>query len=468
MRGVPCVPGGQPASPAGGAGPADLGILHVDMDAFFVAVEVLADPSLAGRPVIVGGAGGRGVVASCSYEARAYGVHSAMPSTRARRLCPEAVWLPGRHDAYAQVSERLHAVLGSFTPLVEGVSLDEAFLDVSGARRLLGPAPDIAHAIRRAVAETLRLDCSVGVARCKLLAKLASKAAKPRASMLGGPPGGPGRRPTVSVRPGPGVVVVEADAELGFLHPLPVTALWGVGPSTAERLARLGVERVGQLALVPVEVLVARFGQALGRQLHDIAWARDDRRVEPQRELKSVGHEETYAVDHADVEVLHRQVVRMADAVAGRLRAAGRAGRTVTLKVRFADFSTITRSRTHPVALADGPGIARSASALLEGVDVSPGVRLLGVSVSTLTEVGPQGYERQLSLAEAATDAWVTASTALDAVRDRFGAGALGPAVLAGGGPGLDVKRVGDTQWGPSGPRPPEPRRAPEPRQPSG
>lgn len=450
-----------PSAPGPVAAP---GILHVDMDAFFVAVEVLADPSLAGRAVIVGGVGARGVVASCSYEARAYGVRSAMPSALARRLCPEAVWLPGRHGAYARMSEQLHEVLGSFTPLVEGVSLDEAFLDVSGAARLLGPAPEIAHVIRQAVTDILHLDCSVGVARCKLLAKLASKAAKPRASMLAGPHGA---RPSVSVRPGAGVVVIEPGAELDFLHPLSVGALWGVGPATAARLARLGVETVGQLAAVPPEVLVATFGQALGRQLHDMSWARDDRRVQPGREVKSVGHEETYAQDHTDVEVLHRQVVRMSDAVAARLRGLSRAGRTVTLKVRFVDFSTITRSRSHPVALADGPGIARVASELLAALDLSAGVRLLGVSVSGLCQPGVAGDERQLSLVASRPDGrpaepdgrpperqtapgWVAASAAMDAVRERFGVAALGPAVLAGGAAGLDVKRVGDTQWGPS------------------
>ncbi|MGH9063704.1 MAG: DNA polymerase IV [Acidimicrobiales bacterium] len=417
----------------------ELRILHVDMDAFFVAVEVQADPSLAGRPVIVGGAGRRGVVASCSYEARAYGIHSAMPSARARSLCPEAVFLAGRYDAYAAVSRRLHAVLGSFTPAVEGIALDEAFLDVGGSRRLFGPAPAMAHTIRRAVRDALALDCSVGVARSKLLAKLASKAAKPKAT----------RAETV---PGPGVVVVSRAEELAFLHPLPVSALWGVGPATAARLARLGVDRVEHLAAVPLESLVATFGRALGRQLHDIAWARDERRVEPDRGVKSIGHEETYAADHADPAFLQHQVVRMADAVASRVRAAGMAGRTVTVKVRFGDFTTLTRSHTAAVALADGPGIARVAAGLLAGVDVRPGVRLLGVSLSGLAGLEEAGAARQLSFDDPGQEpGWGAASAAVDAVRARFGERAVGPAALAQpGGAGLDVKRVGDTQWGPS------------------
>jgi DNA polymerase-4 len=417
------------------------------MDAFYVSVEVRADPSLAGKPVVVGGQGARGVVASCSYEARRFGIHSAMPTMRARRLCPEAVFLPGRHDAYAEASRHLHVLLAEFTPLVEGIALDEAFLDVEGAQRLFGPAPEMAWAIRAAVAERLGLSCSVGVARSKLLAKLASKRAKPQPSPEG-------------VRPGPGVVVIRQEEELTFLHPLPVGALWGVGPRTATRLGRLGVTTVGDLAALPEEAVIASLGQAVGRQLHRLAWADDPRSVEPDRATKSISHEETYAADLRDLAHLRRQVVRMADAVGTRLRAHGLQGRTVTLKVRFADFSTITRSRTLAEPTGSALLVATVAHGLLDGVDISGGVRLLGVGLSSL--VAHQTPPRQLSLDDLAErdSGRDQVDTAVDAVRARFGAGAVGPAVLlqAGGPAGsergnrssLDVKRAGDTQWGPS------------------
>ena len=411
-------------------------ILHVDMDAFFVAVELRRNPSLVGRPVVVGGTGNRGVVASCSYEARAYGIHSAMPTGRARRLCPHAVFLPGHFDDYLAASADIHRIFLSFTPLVEGVALDEAFLDVAGAARLFGPAAEVAEQIRRRVRDEMGLECSVGVARSKLVAKLASKAAKPRAT-----PRGP--------EPGPGVVVVGPDEELAFLHPKLVTALWGVGPATAARLDRMAVTTIGDLAAAPVESLVSALGAAAGRQLHDLAWGRDSRRVEPWRAPKSVGHEETYAHDHHEPEPLRREVVRMSDAVAGRLRQAGLQGRTVTLKVRYGDFSTITRSHTAPAPLDTARDIAGAALALLDDVDVADGVRLLGVSVSGLRP----GQGQQLTLDDWAAGQcggdWDRAAQAVDEIRRRFGDGAVGPAALADA-QGLRVKRLGDTQWGPA------------------
>jgi DNA polymerase-4 len=412
------------------------------MDAFFAAVEVLADPSLAGKPVIVGGSGSRGVVASCSYEARSYGVRSAMPSVRARRLCPHAVFVAGRYELYQEHSRRLHEVLTSFTPLVEGISLDEAFLDVRGARRLLGRGPEIGAAIRARVLAETGLWCSVGVAASKFLAKLASEAAKPRA----GPPGaGP--------VPGLGVKVVEPGKELAFLHPLPVEALWGVGPATRRRLDRFGIRTVGDLAAMPEATLVGALGEAHGRHLHALAWARDDRAVEPDRAVKSVGHEETYATDHHSLAALHDEALRLADGVAGRLRAAGTAGRTVTLKVRFADFRTITRSRTVPTPVDSGPAVARVAHELLAGVDPSPGVRLLGVSVSNLV---PRAAE-QLRLDDVGGGAGTegaepAVARVVDEVRRRFGDRAVGPAALLRGTDGLAVKRRGDQQWGPAAP----------------
>ncbi len=408
-------------------------ILHVDMDAFFVAVEVLDDPSLAGKPVIVGGSGDRGVVAACSYEARAYGVHSAMPSTRARRLCPHALFVQGRYERYVEVSGQIYDVFNEFTPLVEGISIDEAFLDVAGAQRLFGSGPQIAAAIRAELYDRLGLWSSVGVASTKFLAKLASEAAKPKASLRG---------PV----PGRGVFVVELGGELAFLHPLAIEALWGVGPATAERLRRLGVQTIGELAEVSLATLVGSVGKAVGQHLHDLSWGRDARVVEPQRAIKSVGHEETYPVDHDDPAVLHREAVRMADAVAARLRKAEVAGRTVTIKVRFHDFATITRSHSLPAAIDEGTAIARVASALLEQVDVTTGVRLFGISVSNLVV----GGARQLSLDDVAdTTNWTATTKAVDAVRDRFGPDAVGPAAIVSD-QGLRTKRRGDQQWGPS------------------
>ena len=403
------------------------------MDAFYAAVEVLADPSLAGKPLIVGGAGGRGVVASCSYEARAYGVRAAMPSIRARRLCPHAVFVPGRHELYAEHSKRLHAVLRSFTPLVEGIALDEAFLDVTGAQRLWGTGPQIAAAIRAAVLQETGLWCSVGVAPSKFLAKLASEAAKPKA-------GPPGKGPS----PGLGVKVVAQGEELAFLHPHPVEALWGVGPATRRRLDRFGIRTVGDLAAMPLVTLTGALGEAHGRHLHGLAWARDDRAVEPDRATKSIGHEETYARDHHTRDALREEALRLSDAVANRLREADVAGRTVTLKVRFASFETITRSRTVSRPVDSGAAVARVAMELLDAVDPSPGVRLLGVSVSNL---GPRPGE-QLSLDDGDV-AEPAVARAVDEVRRRFGDTAVGPATLLRGD-GLAVKRRGDQQWGPS------------------
>src|SRR5579859_842210 len=460
-------------------------VLHVDMDAFYAAVEVLLDPSLSGKPLIVGGSGRRGVVASCSYEARAYGIRSAMPSAQARRLCPHATFVAGSFDRYSDYSRRINEIFASYTPLVEPIALDEAFLDVAGVERLFGPGPVIGAKIRQRVRDELGLRASVGVATSKLVAKLASEAAKPRATLSG-------------VIPGAGVVVVGAGEELAFLHPKPVKALWGVGPATASRLVRLGVVTIGDLAEVPLETLELVVGAANGRHLHELAWGRDHRPVEANREMKSVGHEETYAHDKDDREELHREIVRMADAVATRLRVAGLAGRTVTLKVRFGDFATITRSQTLPSAADAGPVIARVGEALLTEVDTSSGVRLLGLSVSNLS----RGAPRQLTLAigERAADSgphggagragaagapagpdapvspdhssaprsgghgppaglgapgrsdWDGASRAIDEVRRRFGDGAVGPAILLGDG-GMRIKRKGDTQWGPDDPR---------------
>jgi DNA polymerase-4 len=411
------------------------GILHVDMDAFYVSVELLRRPELRGKPVIVGGSGNRGVVAAASYEARAYGVHSAMPSTRAQRLCPEAIFLPGDHAHYGEVSGRVMDVFASFTPLVEPLSLDEAFLDVRGSIRLHGDPPVIAQCIRDRILDQEGLTCSVGVAPNKFLAKLASEAAKPRASRHG-------------PQPGLGVKVVAAGEELAFLHPLPVQALWGVGPATLERLQRLGVRTVGDLAALPVDNLRASVGDAAGRHLHELANARDPRPVVVDQRPKSIGHEETYATDRHDPAEIDLELVKLSDAVAARLRHAQLAGRTVTVKVRFHDFTTVTRQETLPAAVDSGVVILRSARALVAPIDPSPGVRLLGVSVSGLTDHAAEQLTLSLDDDTGQDAEWSEVDGAVDAIRARFGARAIGPAALVGRD-GLRVKRRGDQQWGP-------------------
>jgi DNA polymerase-4 len=387
-------------------------LLHVDMDAFFAAVEVHDDPSLAGRPVVVGGGGDRGVVAAASYEARVFGVRSAMPSFQARRLCPHAVFVPARHGRYRQISDAVHLLLLGITPLVERLGLDEAFLDVTGARRLLGDGATIATALRRRVHEELGLWCSVGVAPRKLTAKLASEAAKPRAGSAG-------------VRPGAGVVVVEPAGELAFLHRHPVEALAGIGPATHPRLRRLGVRTVGDLAALPPGTLEAALGQAAGRGLSALARGQDDRAVVPAGRPKSISSEETFPRDRHSVEALEPDVVRQADAVATRLRRAGLAGRTVHLKIRFGDFRTITRSSTVAQPLERGHEVTRVVRRLLATVDVSAGVRLLGVGVSSLVEAGTV----QLRLDERGPG-WAEVTAAVDAVRRRFGDDAVLPATV--------------------------------------
>jgi DNA polymerase-4 len=377
-------------------------ILHVDLDAFYASVEVRKDPSLAGRPVVVGSPGPRGVVMSASYEARRYGVRSAMPSVRARRLCPEAVFLPPDFEAYRAYAHRFREVLLRFTPLVEPLSLDEAFLDVSGAVRLFGPPPEVARRVREAVRSELSLTASVGVAPNKLLAKLASARAKPD-----------------------GLLVVEASRALEFLHPLPVDALWGVGERTAETLRRLGVRTVGELARTPAPVLERALGESAARTLSELAWGRDDRAVVPSEPPRSVGHEETYPRDlDGDEEVL-REVLAHAHRVAARLREEGYRARTVTLKLRLPSFATLTRSRTLARPTDSGAELFHAARDLYRRLP--PGrrrFRLVGVAVSGLE---PTGVE-QLALAREGR--WDLAERAVDRVERRFGRGAALPAAL--------------------------------------
>jgi len=412
-------------------------ILHVDMDAFFVSVELRRRPDLVGQPVVVGGTGNRGVVAAASYEARRFGVHSAMPSAVAKRRCPHAVFLPGDHGLYGEVSTQVREILDRYTPLVEPLSLDEAFLDVTGSVRLFGPAPEIAASIRGAVADELALGCSVGVAPNKFLAKLASVEAKPRATPTG-------------VESGPGVVVVTAGNEQQFLDPLPVQRLWGVGPVTLDKLHRIGIRHVSDFTVVGESLLASALGAGQARHLLGLSKGIDDRPVEPEREAKSISHEETYSTNKYEHVELQRELVRLADAVASRLRAAGVGARTLTLKLRFdTGFQTITRSVTCPEAVELAPEIIGLLTPLLEAIDPSPGVRLLGVGGSNL---GPS--TRQLSLDDLLDDRpdWASTTEALDRIRDRFGSSAIGPASALESGR-LRVVRRGEQQWGPgSGP----------------
>jgi DNA polymerase-4 len=422
-------------------------VLHVDMDAFFASVEVLDHPELAGKPVIVGGSGDRGVVASCTYEARAYGVRSAMASVEARRRCPQAIFMPGRYWRYSETSKQFHEILKEFTPLVEGIGLDEAFLDVSGAVRLLGLPPKIAASIRARVAESLEMDCSVGVARTKLLAKLGSRAAKPTASRTG-------------ALTGSGVHVITPEEELDFLRPLPVRALWGVGPATAERLERVGVSTVGDLADIPVGTLSRLLGSVNGRHLAALAHGEDDRFVQPGRAVKSISHEETFAKDVREKSELHRHVLRMADAVGARLSESGLWGRTVSVKIRYADRETITRAHTADSPLRASHAISTIAAGLAGAVDLKQGVRLVGVSISGLDRAD-RAVASQMSfaalgdesdsdslVAEQEDQAWRSVQEVLSAIRARYGQGSVGPAALVGPG-GLEAKGRGDTHWGP-------------------
>ena len=387
-----------------------VGFLHVDMDAFYAAVEVRRRPELRGKPVVVGGAGSRGVVAAASYEARYFGIHSAMPSTRARRLCPHAVFLPGDHAHYAEVSEQVMQILGEVTPLVEPLSLDEAFLDVRGAVRLMGPAPELAARIRARVADNERLTCSVGVASTKFLAKLATERAKPRAG-----PDGP--------LFGSGVHVVEAGTELEFLHPHPVTALFGVGPATARRLHSLGVETVGDLASMPESPVVGALGTAVGSQLHRLANGIDERPVVVNRLARSIGQERTFARDMRTAAELDAEAMRLAEAVSRRLRASAVQVRTITVKLRYADFATVTRSVTLADPVDGSRAIGAAARNLLSQLDPGQGVRLLGVSGTGLVE----SAARQLSFDDDNEDDWSAADKVSDEIRSRFGTTAIGP-----------------------------------------
>lgn len=387
-------------------------ILHVDMDAFFVSVELLSRPELQGSQVIVGHAGDRSVVLSASYECRALGVRSAMPMSRAVRMAPKAVVIEPTHGLYQEYSRRIMVIFREITPLVEQLSVDEAFLDVTGSMRRLGSPREIGELIRRRVRDELGLPASVGIARNKFVAKIASTRAKPD-----------------------GLLLIAPTRTVEFLHSLPVRALWGVGAKTAESLQDSGITTVAQLAELPEKVLQRRYG-ASGTHLFALAHGLDDRPVEVTREEKSIGAEETFAVDVFDGEVLRIEILRLSHRISARLRAAGKEAGTVVLKLRYADFTTLSRSKRLDYPTNATGIIAKTAQGLLAALGERPqAVRLIGVRAEKL-ETGEGGY--QLSI-DASEDNWRLAEQALDRIRERFPAGALRPASLvpplAPGGP---------------------------------
>ena len=377
-------------------------ILHADLDSFYASVEQRDDPRLRGRPVIVGG----GVVLAASYEAKARGVRTAMGERRARRLCPDAVVGAPRFRAYVDASKAVFRVFDDASPVVEGISIDEAFLDVRGLERIAGTPREIAVRLRLAVLDEVGLPITVGVARTKFLAKVASGVAKPN-----------------------GLLVVPADGELEFLHPLPVERLWGVGPVTAEKLRRRGITTVGQVAGIPETALVWMVGRASGRQLHALAHNRDPRPVVRRRRRRSIGSQCALGRGHRSPEELDAIVVALVDGVARRLRRAGRVGRTVVLRLRFDDFSRATRSRTLPRSTAHTGTILAAMRELLAAARplvAERGLTLVGVTVANLDDDLP----RQLVLPFAAPD--MALDEALDRVRERFGSKSVTRAVILG------------------------------------
>jgi len=400
-------------------------IIHLDLDAFYASVEMLDNPEIAGKPVIVGGGGKRGVVTAASYEARKFGVHSAQPVATARRLCPDGVFLPVRMGRYKEMSDRVFEIFRRFSPLVEALSIDEGFLDVTGTERLFGGALEVARKIKEAVASETGLTVSAGVAASKFVAKIASDMNKPD-----------------------GLTVVPRGKEKEFLGPLPVGKLWGVGKVTETALHRMGVKTIGDLASVPAENLKKRFGKH-GLHLHRLANGIDDREVEPEHEVKSIGHEDTYDEDIRDREAIGKELLSLAHRVSSRLRRKGFRGRTVTLKVKYHDFTQVTRAATLPSPTDDGATIYRTVIPLLKKTEAGRRpVRLLGISVSHFGEKRfPREEWGQIPLfgqrpeprppssrGTTARDPARTAklNEAVDRIREKYGERGIRPGTLAG------------------------------------
>lgn len=371
-------------------------VIHVDMDAFFAAVEQRDNPELRGCPVIIGGTGTRGVVSTASYEARKFGIRSAMSSVEARRRCPQAVFLPPDHKKYSKVSQEIMHIFADFSPLVEPLSLDEAFLDVTGMEGLYSDPVDIAIKIKERIKTELELTASAGVAPNKFLAKLASDMKKPD-----------------------GLMVIRPDQVAEILANIPATRLWGVGQATAQTLQQLGLTTIGQVAEADPEVLHKHCGQ-LGYVLHQLANGQDERPVEGEWQPKSIGKETTFAEDLYNPEELRTELWALVEKVGWRLRRQNVSGRTITIKIRFTSFRTITRSRTLAVAANLDETIYRIADEIVANVKMSEGVRLLGVTVSSLVRAGGQ-----ISLFDQDDKKGTEVAKAIDIVKERFGEAAV-------------------------------------------
>ncbi|HVE25104.1 MAG TPA: DNA polymerase IV [Sporichthya sp.] len=398
-------------------------ILHADLDSFYASVEQRDDPSLRGKPVLVGG----GVVLAASYEAKAYGVAGAMGGAQARRLCPHAIVVPPRFEAYTEASRKVFAIFEDTTPLVEGISIDEAFLDVGGLKRLSGSPADIATRLRARVREEVGLPISVGIARTKFLAKVASRQAKPD-----------------------GLLLVPPDSELAFLHPLPVGALWGVGPVTTGKLAERGIHKVGEVATLAPDVLTSMLGPAAGRQLFALSHNHDPRPVEVGRRRRSIGSQSAFGRGRRSPAEIDALTIAIVDRVMRRVRAASRVGRTVVLRLRFDDFTSVTRSHTLAAPTDDTAVVLGAIQSLMRAAQpliADRGLTLVGVSVSDLDN--DEALQLALPFPRTGTDVPVAAPShvldaTVDAVRQRFGNAAIDRAVLIGRSTGFEVPKLPD------------------------
>ena len=377
-------------------------ILHVDMDAFFASVAERDNPELKGKAVVIG-MGARGVVSAANYEARKFGIHSAMPVGRARRLAPHAIFLPVDMARYQEVSGHVMEIFHSFTPWVEPISLDEAFLDVTGSQKLLGTGREIAVAIRKKVEEQEGITCSVGIAPSKFIAKLASANCKPN-----------------------GMLEITSDRILTFLHPLPIQAMWGVGPKTAEVLERLGLRTIEDIAKLPRATLIRALGEANGASLYELAWGRDYRDVTPEEPDRSISAAETFAQDLDNPEEILTEFLRLTERATARLRDRDLFAKTISIKVRFADFSTINRSKTLPLPIDSTHDVYEVVKGLYQALRIERArLRLVGVSLENLSEGAPH----QMMLGEREVG-WRQAEGAMDQARARFGKGSVRPARL--------------------------------------